>query len=80
MHMAKRSHSDLEINQVKISLADFMGIYNVSIPDGFPHATVKILQRFQMTHPKLFGGTDTWSMDKHRKRFMDWMYSHRDLK
>lgn len=78
--MSKRTYNDLEINQANTSLADFMGEYNVTIPASFPHATVKVLQRFQMTHPNLFGGVDTWSIDKHRKRFMDWMHSHRDSK
>lgn len=74
----KRTHKDLEINQENTSLSVFMGEYNVTIPASFPHATIKILKHFQTTHPALFNGIDTWSIDKHRKRFMDWALSHRE--
>lgn len=74
--MAKRTHSDLNINQLNTSLVVFMGSYNVTIPKNFPQATIPALERFKEIHPTLFKGPDTWSMDKHRKRFMDWMPSY----
>ncbi|MBI4085594.1 MAG: hypothetical protein HY432_03785 [Candidatus Liptonbacteria bacterium] len=68
--------SELELNQVKTSLLIFMESYNKSIPESFPHTTIKILKKFQALHPMLFRGRDEWSIDRHRKRVMDWLPSH----
>lgn len=76
--MVKKINKDLEMNQAKTSLAVFMGKYNISIPNSFSQATEEVLNRFQATHPSLFKGIDTWSIEKHRKRFMDWILLNHD--
>lgn len=66
-----------ERNQMAVPLAVFLASYNESIPEGFPRASAEALRRFQTAYPVLFRKGDAWSIDKHRKRLMDWLASHR---
>ena len=75
----KSKSPELEQNQAITSLAVFIGNYNGSIPKGFPSATVRALKQFQITHPRLFKKDNEWSIDKHRKRLMDWLSSHEEF-
>ncbi len=67
-----------ERNQAATSLAVFMESYNQGIPAGFPRASVRALKQFQVTYPMLFKNGDFWSIDRHRKRLMDWLLAHPD--
>ena len=73
--MLGKKNRDLEINQVSTTMAVFMETYNKSIPDSFPTVSVQILKKFQALHPILFKNNDEWSIDKHRKKLMDWLPS-----
>lgn len=77
--MSRSYKRELEISQKQVSLAEFLASYNQNIPTGFPHASVAILNKFRGTHPMLFKGGNTWSIDQHRKRVMDWLSSYRDV-
>lgn len=72
----KDKNNSLELNQTKTTLLTFMESYNKSIPVSFPKVSVKILKHFQLLHPILFKHSDEWSIDKHRKRVMDWLPSY----
>ena len=74
--MRSSNYNALEINQKITSLISFMESYNESVPKGFPQASVETLKQFQETNPSLFQNKNAWSIDKHRKRFMDWHSSH----
>jgi len=66
-----------DINSVKTTLADFIEYYNQNIPQSFPRASFKHLEKFRATHAGLFDGSkDEWTVDKHRKRLMDWLSSY----
>ena len=67
--------NEFEQNQVVTSLAVFIENYNKSIPEDFPRATNKALKEFQIKHPILFKKSDEWSIEKHRKKLMDWLFS-----
>ena len=71
----KTKNIELELNQNRTSLPAFMESYNKSIPVSFPHVSVKILKQFQVLHPILFKHDSGWSIDRHRKRVMDWLPS-----
>ena len=71
-----RKEDVLKRNQIGTPLLIFMESYNASIPADFPHPSVKILKTFQALHPTLFKRGDEWSIDKHRKRLMDWLPSY----
>lgn len=60
-------------SQIQISLADFLESYNKNMPVSFPRASAKLLIKFKETHPTLFKKGDTWSLDQHRKKLMDWI-------
>ncbi|OGZ45767.1 MAG: hypothetical protein A3C84_00635 [Candidatus Ryanbacteria bacterium RIFCSPHIGHO2_02_FULL_48_12] len=66
-----------ELNEASTTLAIFMESYNKSIPLNFPQASVKALRQFQTTFPVLFKNGDQWSIDRHRKKLMDWLSSYR---
>ncbi len=62
-----------DANQNPISLADFLKSYNKSIPEGFPRASTALLKRFKEMHSSLFKRGDSWSIDLHRKKILDWL-------
>jgi len=76
--MRSGNYNDLETNRESTLLADFMESYNKSVPKNFPRASVKTLKQFQETYPSLFKNANVWSIDKHRKRFMDWTSYHQN--
>ena len=63
---------DIERGKKKLSVADFLKFYNENLPPEFPRASFPFLREFKKTYPRLFKGNDTWSLDMHRKKFMDW--------
>ena len=71
----KSRSNEFEQNQAITSLSVFIENYNKSVPEGFPHATTKALKQFQTTHSALFKNPDDWSIEKHRKRLIDWLFS-----
>ncbi len=77
--MRGKKDDELKINQTATPLLTFLDSYNKSIPVTFPHASQKDLKQFQVMHPILFKHGDEWSIDKHRKKLMDWLPSHREI-
>lgn len=73
----KKRYNELEKNQDIVSLASFMESYNKSVPKGFPAASAKALKQFQEAYPSLFKKENEWSIDRHRKRFMDWSFANK---
>ncbi|MBI4134659.1 MAG: hypothetical protein HY471_00925 [Candidatus Sungbacteria bacterium] len=73
----RRKDDELKLNQNTTSLLIFMESYNKSLPSGFSPVSAKELKEFQASRPSLFRNKDEWSIDKHRKRLMDWLSSHR---
>ena len=69
----------IKINQTATTLAVFMESYNKSIPEGYPRASATVLKKFQVAHQMLFKHGDSWSVDRHRKKVMDWLSEHRNL-
>ena len=74
----KRPDMQQELNEAFTSISIFAEAYNKTLPLGFPHASTKALQKFQAAYPLLFRNSDSWSISKHRKRFMDWHATHHD--
>ena len=68
----KKIDPDKERSEKQLPLKEFLLLYNKDLPLRFPHASVTSLNEFKKTYPALFKGEDTWSLDKHRKKFMDW--------
>ncbi len=63
-------------SEQKLSLKDFLAAYNQNLPDAFPRASLRYLNAFNETYPSLFKEVGVWTLDIHRKRFMDWLPQH----
>ncbi len=59
-----------------LTLGTFLKIYNEDIPEQFPQASVELLKEFKSSHQNLFARGNTWSLDQHRKKVMDWLPAH----
>ncbi len=66
-----------EVNFVEMSLDEFKTYYNENTPLAMPRATKESLLEFQVTHDSLFEKSGLWTIDKHRRRVMDWLPSYR---
>jgi len=64
-------------NLISYSIDSFVEYYNKNIPASFPRVTVDDLVSFKQTHQSLFVGKGDWTIDKHRKKLMDWISSRR---
>jgi len=69
---------ETDVNLVGQGAEAFIEYYNKNIPTAFPHATRKSLKEFQSQYPSLFGDSGEWIINKHRKKYMDWLVSHSD--
>jgi len=69
----RNPNPEKERSERKLSLDGFLVIYNEGLPEQFTPATVSLLQKFQEASPKLFQDGDVWTLDKHRRQFMDWV-------
>ncbi|MCX6738877.1 MAG: hypothetical protein NT098_02360, partial [Candidatus Parcubacteria bacterium] len=63
-------------NETFTTISVFMEYYNKNIPVSYPHATRGSLEAFRKSFPGLFADGKKWSIDKHRKRLMDWLPSY----
>ena len=76
--MINKKDKEQDANLVGSSTEVFIQYYNENIPDAFPRATLKTLGEFQALYPSLFKENDEWIINKHRKKFMDWLSSHHE--
>jgi len=76
--MKNKKKDDTAMNFVEVPPSTFVQEYNKNIPDSFPRASLKILQKFKETYPALFKDKTEWIIDKHRKKLMDWLASHHE--
>lgn len=65
---------DSKQSEEKISILDFLKSYNQNMPAAFPKASMAVLLKFKETNAGLFKNGDLWSLDQHRKKFMDWFF------
>ena len=71
--MKKMKNEVPDMNMVAMGVADFIVYYNKNIPESFPRVSLALLEKFRAAHPSLFNSADKWSIDKHRKKLMDWL-------
>lgn len=62
-----------ERSERKRSAEEFIKSYNKNLPSRFPKATPAHVRDFQKAYSSLFDGKQSWSLDRHRKKFMDWL-------
>lgn len=76
--MNKKEANEVDVNLVGTPTKVFVEYYNKNIPDAFPRATLKTLEKFQTLYPSLFKEGCEWTINKHRKKLMDWLSSYRE--
>lgn len=76
--MKDNRKKEQEVNFVGTPLEVFIQYYNKNIPASFPRATTRALEQFQASHPVLFDESKLWTIDKHRRRLMDWLILYRE--
>lgn len=72
----KRKDPQLELNKLRTTIDVFIKAYNQTLPQGFPVASASTLRKFQEAYPLLFKDKAEWSIEKHRKKLMDWLPMH----
>lgn len=65
---------DKEYSEKPRTLPEFLKLYNKTLPASFPPASAALLQEFRQNHVNFFK-SDSWSLDLHRKKVMDWLRS-----
>ncbi len=63
-------------SEKRVSLAEFLRSYNEKLPEQFPRASLPLLRVYKQQYPGLFKEDGLWSLDVHRKKFMDWLPMH----
>ncbi len=74
--MKGKKSTEQDINFIGVTASVFTQYYNDNVPKTFPRATLPALLRFQAAYPGLFNGNSEWTINKHRKKLMDWLASH----
>lgn len=74
----KERRDEQKFSEILTPPATFMESYNKGIPADFPCASIETMEQFQAQHPSLFKRSGEWSIDRHRKKLMDWLSSRRE--
>jgi hypothetical protein len=61
------------ISELPVTQAEFLKLYNATLPSIFPRATTPLLNKYKAEHESFFKNGDLWSVDLHRKKVMDWL-------
>ncbi|MDP3947754.1 MAG: hypothetical protein Q8Q41_03635 [bacterium] len=60
-------------NEMPLTNVEFLKSYNKNMPEGYPHVSLAILEKFKEEHLSLFKANGAWSLDQHRKRMIEWL-------
>jgi hypothetical protein len=69
----EKERKTLQPYEMQISLKEFLAAYNKNAPADFPKVSEEQLKRFKSEHASFFKDGVHWSLDRHRKRVMDWL-------
>lgn len=69
----KKDPKELKLNEISLSLSDFLKSFNQNMPVNFPQVSEERLIQFKKEHEVLFRKNNMWSLDQHRKKVMDWL-------
>jgi hypothetical protein len=69
----KKSPKEPGLNEISLTIAEFLETYNKNMPVNYPRASLALLQKFKASNESLFKSGDKWSLDQHRKRLIDWL-------
>jgi hypothetical protein len=69
----KSNIPEQKLNEIELSLAQFLESFNENMPDNLSQVSEAQLIKFKEEHASFFRKGDTWSLDLHRKKVMDWL-------
>jgi len=69
----KKVLGQIMLNEIPLTNVEFLKSYNENMPEGYPHVSLAILERFKKEHLSLFKSNGAWSLDQHRKRMIEWL-------
>ena len=69
----KTNPKELKSNELPLTLNEFLLSFNQNMPDNFPQVSEEDLIKFKSEHSLLFQKSNSWSLDHHRKKVMDWL-------
>lgn len=69
----KKSPKEASLNEIPLTIEEFLESFNKNMPKGYPKASLKLLQEFKDSHESLFKPKGYWTLDQHRKRLIDWL-------
>lgn len=69
----RRNASEMNTSQNQITPSEFLESFNKNMPESFPRATTALMKKFKEDHAMLFKHGESWSLDQHRKKLMDWL-------
>jgi len=72
----KKYGDEPKIHEIQITISEFLESFNKNMPQSFPRASTALLKKFKDAHPTLFKRGDSWSLDQHRKKLIDWLPRH----
>ncbi|MBN2093895.1 MAG: hypothetical protein JW740_00770 [Candidatus Zambryskibacteria bacterium] len=75
--MKYNSH-EIKSNERPLSLIQFLESFNKNMPPNFMQATKELLLKFRKEHESLFRKDNSWSLDHHRKKLIDWLPRNSD--
>jgi len=73
MQTLKKKLKEPKTHEDQISLKEFLVSFNKNMPATFMQVTEADLLRFKLAHEALFKNGDSWSLDQHRKKIIDWL-------
>jgi hypothetical protein len=68
-----KNSQEIKLNEIALSLTEFLKSFNQNMPANFPQVSEEQLLMFKKEHEALFRKGNTWSLDNHRKKVMDWL-------
>ena len=69
----KKLSSRIVPNDTPLTNIEFQESYNKNMPEGYPHVTLALLEKFKELHLSLFKSNGVWTLDQHRKKLIDWL-------
>lgn len=69
----KKTPTATPFNELPLTIHEFQKSYNENMPMEHPQVSLEQLQKFKAQHPSLFKADNSWSLDQHRKRIIEWL-------
>ncbi len=69
----RRDPNFIPLNELPLTIHEFLKSYNENMPQNHPQVSLALLQKFKDEHLSLFKIENTWTLDQHRKRLIEWL-------